>query len=166
MNEKTSTTIQIDSLPSPSSTLTTPLPDPKAPGLGKAVSEKSQAKGASEKMKEELEEDDDDAQIQRIFKKGPRSPENDAWLPSRVALWWLNGFFWQGYKKRVEEDDLYEMLDRDKAGYLGRILTQSWEAEKKRAASKGKGPSLLRATVATFWTRYYSCVIGMELGGN
>ncbi|KAF9121964.1 hypothetical protein BGW39_010133 [Mortierella sp. 14UC] len=87
-------------------------------------------------------------------------------MPSRISLWWLNGFFWRGYKKRVEEDDLYEMLDHDRAGYLGRILTENWEAEKKRATLKGNGkePSLLRATVVTFWRRYYSCIIGMELG--
>ncbi|KAG0377306.1 hypothetical protein BGX24_006350 [Mortierella sp. AD032] len=87
-------------------------------------------------------------------------------MPSRVSLWWLNGFFSRGYKQRVEEDDLYEMLDRDKAGYLGRILTENWVAEKKRAALKGNGkePSLLRAVVITFWRRYYSCIIGMELG--
>ncbi|KAF9136615.1 hypothetical protein BG015_003069, partial [Linnemannia schmuckeri] len=127
MNEKTNTTIQVDSLPSPTSTLTAPLPDPAVPGLRKVASDKNGAKGSTEKKKaaDVEEEDDEFGGIQRIFKKGPYSPENTAWLPSRVTLWWLNGFFWRGYKKRVEEDDLYEMLDHDKA--------------------KGKEPSLLRA---------------------
>ncbi|KAF9090660.1 hypothetical protein BGX29_011350 [Mortierella sp. GBA35] len=158
MNEKTSTTVQVDDPPSPSSS-TTPRPDPKAPGLGKAASDEEKRKN-----KEALS-DDGIEDIDRIFKKGPISPENYAWLPSRISLWWLNGFFSRGYKKRVEEDDLYEMLDKDKAGYLGGLLGDSWVAEKKRTSLKGKEPSLLRAVVVTFWRRYYSCIIGMELGG-
>lgn len=164
MNEKTSTTVQVDNIPSPTSILTTPSPDPAVPGLGKAAPEKNGGKGSSSMMVDDTEEDDEFGGIQRIFKKGPYSPENTAWLPSRVSLWWLNGFFWRGYKKRVEEDDLYEMLDHDKAGFLGHALTENWVTEKQRAAKKGKKPSLLKAVVITFWRRYYSCIIGMELG--
>lgn len=166
MNEKTSTTVQVDNIPSPTSILTTPSPDPAVPGLGKAAPEKNGGKGSSSMMVDDTEEDDEFGGIQRIFKKGPYSPENTAWLPSRVSLWWLNGFFWRGYKKRVEEDDLYEMLDHDKAGFLGHALTENWVTEKQRAAKKGKEPSLLKAVVITFWRRYYSCIIGMELGGK
>lgn len=167
MNEKTSTTVQVDTLPSPTSTLTTPSPDPAVPGLGKAAPEKNGGKGSSSMKVDDTEEVDDEfGGIQRIFKKGPYSPENTAWLPSRISLWWLNGFFWRGYKKRVEEDDLYEMLDRDMAGFLGHALTENWVAEMQRAAKKGKEPSLLRAVVMTFWRRYYSCIIGIELGGK
>ncbi|KAF8928714.1 hypothetical protein BGZ47_001460, partial [Haplosporangium gracile] len=122
-------------------------------GLRKVASDKNGGKGSTEKKNAavvEEEEDDEFEGIQRIFKKGPYSPENTAWLPSRVALWWLNGFFWRGYKKRVEEDDLYEMRDQDKAGFLGRALTENWVAEKKRAARKGKEPSLLRAIIINF----------------
>jgi hypothetical protein len=168
MDEKKSATVQVDSFPSPNSTLTTPSPDPEVPGLGKAAPEKNGGKGSNEKkVNADADADDDEFEgIQRIFKKGPYSPENTAWLPSRVTLWWLNGFFRRGYKKRVEEDDLYEMLERDKAGNLGRALTENWEAEKNRAARKGKEPSLLRAVVATFWRSYYTSVIFMELGGK
>ncbi|KAG0073280.1 hypothetical protein BGZ90_011638 [Linnemannia elongata] len=86
-------------------------------------------------MVDDTEEDDEFGGIQRIFKKGPYSPENTAWLPSR---------------KRVEEDDLYEMLDHDKAGFLGHALTENWVAEKQRAAKKGKEPSLLKAVIINF----------------
>ncbi|KAG0281307.1 hypothetical protein BGZ96_001186 [Linnemannia gamsii] len=163
MNEKKSTTVEVDRVLYPTSTLTTPSPVPEIPGSGKAASEKNGGKGANEKKADD-EDDDEFEGIQRIFKKGPYSPENTAWLPSRVSLWWLNGFFKRGYKKRVEEDDLYEMRDNNTAGYLGRALTEKWDAEKQRAALKGKEPSLLRAVVATFWRTYYTCVIGMELG--
>lgn len=164
MSKKKNTTVQVDRVLSPTSTLTTPLPDPEIPSLGKAASEKNGDKGSNETK---VDDDDDEFEgIQRIFNKGPYSPENNAWLLSRVSLWWLNGFFKRGYKKRVEEDDLYEMLDHNKAGYLGRALTENWEAERQRAALKGKEPSLLRAVVATFWRSYYTCIMGMELGGK
>ncbi|KAF9176593.1 hypothetical protein BGZ49_006130, partial [Haplosporangium sp. Z 27] len=99
-----------------------------------------------------------------LFKKGPVSPENFAWLPSRIFLWWLNGFFAKGYKKRIGEDDLYEMLDRNKSGVLAGGVLKNWAIEQKKAALKGRPPSLLRALIMTFWSRYYTCIIGMECG--
>lgn len=101
------------------------------------------------------------------FKKGPVSPEGFAWLPSRLTLWWLNTLFRTGYRQRIEEDDLYEMLDHNKSSALTHALMEKWEAEKKKASLKtGKEPSLLRAVFKTFWRRYYTSAIGVELGGN
>ncbi|KAI8599078.1 P-loop containing nucleoside triphosphate hydrolase protein [Dissophora ornata] len=113
---------------------------------------------------EKAGDSEDDEHMYTLFKKGPVSPENFAWIPSRLTLWWLNGFFKKGYKKRIEEDDLYEMLDYNKSGVLAHALMEKWEAEKTRATSKGKTPSLLRAVIRTFWRRYYTCIIGMEAG--
>ncbi|KAF9430749.1 hypothetical protein BGZ76_000723 [Entomortierella beljakovae] len=107
---------------------------------------------------------DEEQHMYTLFKKGPISPENTAWVPSRLTLWWLNGFFKRGYKHRIEENDLYEMLDRNKSSTLTYNLSEKWEAEKKRAALKGKNPSLFRALIMTFWRRYYTCIIGMECG--
>ncbi|KAF9928278.1 hypothetical protein FBU30_002500 [Linnemannia zychae] len=162
MNEKSSTTVQIDNSSSHFSTQTNPLPESK--DSEKAESKKSKEKEFSNHEKRGEFIDGEESGIRRIVNKGPYSPENTAWLPSRVTLWWMNEFFWRGYKKRVEEDDLYEMLDRDTAGFLGHALTENWVTEKKRAALKGKTPSLLRAVIITFWRRYYTCIIGMELG--
>ncbi|KAG0056681.1 hypothetical protein BGZ83_003924 [Gryganskiella cystojenkinii] len=111
-----------------------------------------------------LSDEEEHGFIKRLFPKGPVSPENFAWMPSRLILWWLNGFFWQGYKKRIQEDDLYEMLDYNKSGVLAGQLQAKWETEKKRAMLKGETPSLIRATIMTFWRRYYTCVIGIECG--
>ncbi|KAG0367050.1 P-loop containing nucleoside triphosphate hydrolase protein [Gamsiella multidivaricata] len=105
-----------------------------------------------------------DDRMYTLFKKGPVSPQNFAWLPSRLSLWWLNGFFARGYRHRIEEDDLYEMLDHNKSGVLAHGLMHQWEQEQQRAAAKKKTPSLLRAVVKTFWDRYYTCIIGLELG--
>ncbi|KAG0327756.1 hypothetical protein BG000_000802, partial [Podila horticola] len=98
------------------------------------------------------------------FKRGPVSPENYASGPSRLILWWMNGLFRQGYKNRIEEDDLYEMLDRNKAGFLAEGLMEQWNQEQARAKEKGRKPSLLRAVFWAFWERYYTIPIGLELG--
>ncbi|KAF8951702.1 hypothetical protein BGZ52_010208 [Haplosporangium bisporale] len=82
-----------------------------------------------------------------LFKKGPVSPENFASAPSQLILWWLNGLFWKGYHKRIEEDDLYEMLDRNKAGFLAQGLMEQWKFEQARAKEKNRKPSLLRAVI-------------------
>ncbi|KAF9956927.1 hypothetical protein BGZ72_002340 [Mortierella alpina] len=98
------------------------------------------------------------------FKKGPVSPEASASWLSKLTLWWLGGLFKTGYKRQLEEDDLYEMLDHNKAAFLYAGLSEHWEMEKKRAKLKGKQPSLLRATVKNFWRRYVAAAIGIELG--
>jgi len=99
------------------------------------------------------------------FNRGPVSPENYASAPSRLFLWWLNGLFWQGYKKRIEEKNLYEMLDRKKAGFMAERLMEKWNQEQARAKEKGRKPSLIRAVFWAFWRQYYTVPIGLELGG-
>ncbi|KAF9575849.1 hypothetical protein EC968_001232 [Mortierella alpina] len=76
----------------------------------------------------------------------------------------MNSLFKTGYKRQLEEDDLWEMLDHNKAAYLHAGLSEQWEMEKKKAKLKGRQPSLLRATVKNFWRRYVAAVIGIELG--
>ncbi|KAF9988832.1 hypothetical protein BGZ75_008458 [Mortierella antarctica] len=76
----------------------------------------------------------------------------------------MNGLFKTGYKRQLEEDDLYEMLDHNKAAFLHAGLSEQWEMEKKKAKLKGRQPSLLRATIKNFWRRYVAAVIGIELG--
>ncbi|KAG0261912.1 hypothetical protein BG011_000532 [Mortierella polycephala] len=102
--------------------------------------------------------------LDTLFKKGPYSPENTAPLFSRVTLWWLNGLFRTGYKRQIEEDDLYEMLDRNTSTVLCKGMNESWEREQKQAKLKDRNPSLLRAVVKNFWRRYYTSTITLELG--
>ncbi|KAG0196954.1 hypothetical protein BGX28_009530, partial [Mortierella sp. GBA30] len=105
-----------------------------------------------------------DDHLDTLFKRGPVSPENSAYWPSRIILWWMGGLFRVGYKRQLEEDDLYEMLDKNKAATLYQGMSESWKREQKRAKLKGKRPSLIRTTVKAFWRRYYSAAIGMEVG--
>ncbi|KAF9361387.1 hypothetical protein BGX34_007153 [Mortierella sp. NVP85] len=106
----------------------------------------------------------EDDHLNASFKRGPDSPENYAWFLSRVTLWWLNDLFRKGYRRRIEEDDLYEMMDHDKSGVLTHALMENWEAAKKKAALKGKTPSLLKTVIKTFWRRYYTAAVGLFCG--
>ncbi|KAK3822282.1 MAG: P-loop containing nucleoside triphosphate hydrolase protein [Linnemannia elongata] len=87
-------------------------------------------------------------------KEGPVSPENRASLPSRLTLWWFNDFFRIGYRRQIQEEDLYQMLDYRRTEVLGQGLVDNWEAEKQSASVKGRRPSLLRALVWSFWRQY------------
>lgn len=37
---------------------------------------------------------------------------------------WLNPLFWIGYKRRLEEDDMYEVLEEDRSEKLGQDLNR------------------------------------------
>ncbi|KAG0211857.1 hypothetical protein BGX28_007312 [Mortierella sp. GBA30] len=101
-----------------------------------------------------------------FFKRGPVSPENWACWSSRIILWWMGSLFRIGYRRRLEEDDIYEMLDRNKVAPLHQAMSENWEREQQRAKLKSERPSLIRTTAWTFWRRHYFAVISMELRGT
>jgi len=100
-------------------------------------------------------------------KKGLVSPENGANALSWITLWWLNGIYRKGYKRQIEEEDLYLVLDKNRSQVLSSQLNHQWQLERKRASAskKNQTPSLVRVTFKTFWGRYYSSMIGLEFGG-
>lgn len=99
-------------------------------------------------------------------KEGPISPEVNANILSLWTMWWINGLFRTGYKRQIQEDDLYQLLDQRKAHILGGLLLGHWEEEKARAKGKNRIPSLLRALVKSFWRRYLPGYICLEIGGT
>ncbi|KAF9083706.1 hypothetical protein BGX23_011210 [Mortierella sp. AD031] len=94
---------------------------------------------------------------------GTISPEKEANLLSRWTLWWMNGLFRIGYTRQLQEDDLYQMLDRRRTEVLGQMVFDNWEAEKKNARLKNRRPSLLRALFHSFWRRYLPGFIWLEI---
>ncbi|KAF9932287.1 hypothetical protein FBU30_008582, partial [Linnemannia zychae] len=100
---------------------------------------------------------------QKVSQEGPISPENDANIFSRWTFWWLNDLFRTGYRRQIQQDDLYEIIDRRKTAVLGQMLFDNWETEKKSAFAKNRKPSLLRAIVKSFWRRYLPALICLEI---
>ncbi|KAF9436204.1 hypothetical protein BGZ76_004588 [Entomortierella beljakovae] len=82
--------------------------------------------------------------------EGPISPEIHANLLQHWTLWWLNDIFRLGYKRPIQEQDLYQMLDNRQAHILGQQLNDNWEHVKRDASIKKKNPSLLKAIIISF----------------
>nr|CAD7393055.1 unnamed protein product [Timema cristinae] len=77
-----------------------------------------------------------------------------SFLFSLYVFMWMKEFLWTGYKRDLEQSDLYEPLKIDLSENLGDDLERVWEEEQSRALQKGKSPSLLRAIFVTFWKQY------------
>ncbi|XP_047107556.1 ATP-binding cassette sub-family C member 4-like [Schistocerca piceifrons] len=75
---------------------------------------------------------------------------------SKLFLWWTRKLLWKGYRRELEEHDLYTPLENDQSQVLGNRLERAWKKEiaKARQAGKGKKPSLLSAIFRAFWLQY------------
>ncbi|KYN18976.1 hypothetical protein ALC57_08649 [Trachymyrmex cornetzi] len=65
---------------------------------------------------------------------------------------WTQKIFRTGYKKDLEETDLYATLTQDKTNNLGEIIGKAWEREVESCAKKKNGskPQLLRVLLRCF----------------
>lgn len=72
---------------------------------------------------------------------------------SKIFFWWLNPTFRTGYKRRLEIDDLFNVVKADSSEDLGNRLEREWERELKKTQTGGK-PSLLKALVRMFGFQY------------
>lgn len=71
---------------------------------------------------------------------------------NRSADRWIFKLFVTGYKKELEESDLYSPLREDKSSYLGQRIVKNWDIELKRWEKKkdGSKPSLFRVLYKCF----------------
>ncbi|XP_078589212.1 ATP-binding cassette sub-family C member 4-like [Branchiostoma floridae x Branchiostoma japonicum] len=74
----------------------------------------------------------------RLQKPNPLATANTL---SRLLFWWLNPLFKVGYKRKLEEDDMFNVLYEDSSCKLRTDLESSWNMEK----SEYSKPRLLRA---------------------
>ncbi|KAF9380843.1 hypothetical protein CPC16_010129, partial [Podila verticillata] len=82
------------------------------------------------------------------------SPEMRASLISFLTYTWMNPLFMTGYRRQLQEEDLWDMAPQWTAGTVGPELTACWNNEKARAAAKNQQPSLIRAML-WFLLPYY-----------
>ncbi|NXC15405.1 MRP4 protein, partial [Corythaeola cristata] len=67
---------------------------------------------------------------------------------------WLNPLFIIGHKRRLEEDDMYNVLPEDSSEKLGEELQWYWDKEVQKAKKRGKMPHLTKAIILCYWKSY------------
>ncbi|XP_042110943.1 ATP-binding cassette sub-family C member 4-like isoform X2 [Ovis aries] len=82
------------------------------------------------------------------------NPLQDANFCSRLFFCWLNPLFKIGYKRRLEEDDMYSVLPEDRSQHLGEELQGYWDQEVLRAEKDAREPSLMKAILKCHWKSY------------
>uniref|UniRef100_A0AAA9TA26 Multidrug resistance-associated protein 4 n=1 Tax=Bos taurus TaxID=9913 RepID=A0AAA9TA26_BOVIN len=82
------------------------------------------------------------------------NPLQDANFCSRLFFCWLNPLFKIGYKRRLEEDDMYSVLPEDHSQHLGEELQGYWDQEVLRAEKDAREPSLMKAIFKHHWKSY------------
>uniref|UniRef100_A0A7N8XUN0 Multidrug resistance-associated protein 4 n=1 Tax=Mastacembelus armatus TaxID=205130 RepID=A0A7N8XUN0_9TELE len=70
------------------------------------------------------------------------------------SLRWLNPLFRTGYKRRLEEDDMYEVLEEDRSERLGQDLQRYWDHEIQKAAKEMRTPKLTKVIIQCYWKSY------------
>uniref|UniRef100_A0A3B5LW02 Uncharacterized protein n=1 Tax=Xiphophorus couchianus TaxID=32473 RepID=A0A3B5LW02_9TELE len=81
--------------------------------------------------------------------------------PAHQEAYWLNPLFRVGYKRRLEEDDMYRVLPEDASQRLGEELQRFWNQEVEQAVKDLRPPSLARALIHCYWKPY--SLIGMYI---
>uniref|UniRef100_A0A8D1DXB2 Cystic fibrosis transmembrane conductance regulator n=1 Tax=Sus scrofa TaxID=9823 RepID=A0A8D1DXB2_PIG len=89
-----------------------------------------------------------------VYPEVKPNPLRDANVCSRVLFCWLNPLFRVGYKRRLEEDDMYSVLPEDRSAHLGEELRGYWDQEVSRAEKDSREPSLIKAIIKCYWKPY------------
>ncbi|XP_057709528.1 ATP-binding cassette sub-family C member 4-like isoform X3 [Corythoichthys intestinalis] len=82
------------------------------------------------------------------------NPSSKANLFSKLFFCWLNPLFKTGYKRRLEENDMYKVLPEDASDRLGEELQWYWNHEMKIAIKEQRQPELTRALINCYWRSY------------
>ncbi|VVC32361.1 ABC transporter type 1, transmembrane domain,ABC transporter-like,P-loop containing nucleoside triphosphate [Cinara cedri] len=78
------------------------------------------------------------------------NPRIRANILEMLTFSWLFDIFKTGYKRDLEETDLYLTMNTHKASYLGSVLEKKWKAELIYAKNANRKPSLLRVLIRIF----------------
>ncbi|XP_035673618.1 multidrug resistance-associated protein 4-like isoform X1 [Branchiostoma floridae] len=89
-------------------------------------------------------------------KTRPRKPNPmlSANFMSRASFSWLDPLFAKGYRKRLEESDLYNVIEEESSQKLGGDLERAWQKELDLATTTWKPPSFQRALLQCFGFKY------------
>ncbi|KAM3862000.1 ATP-binding cassette sub-family C member 4-like [Diretmus argenteus] len=92
--------------------------------------------------------------MEPLRKEARDNPSVTANLLSKIFFCWLNPLFRIGYKKKLQEDDLYKVLPEDGSERLGEELQCYWDREVQRAAKDLRTPKLTNVLIQCYWRSY------------
>ncbi|XP_030057237.1 ATP-binding cassette sub-family C member 4 [Microcaecilia unicolor] len=89
--------------------------------------------------------------VRKVEKQNPMQTAN---FCSKLFFCWLNSLFLIGYKRKLEEDDMYNVLPEDGSERLGEELQWYWDKEIQRAQKEARKPHLSKAIIRCHWKSY------------
>ncbi|XP_045910385.1 ATP-binding cassette sub-family C member 4-like isoform X2 [Micropterus dolomieu] len=92
--------------------------------------------------------------MEPLRKEAQDNPSASANLLSKIFFCWLNPLFRIGYKRKLQEDDMYEILPEDGSDRLGEELQWYWNREVQKAAKDLRPPGLAKVLVQCYWRSY------------
>ncbi|CAH1248177.1 ABCC4 [Branchiostoma lanceolatum] len=93
--------------------------------------------------------------MDKKFTKDKPNPLAKAGLLSKVFFWWLNPLFKTGYKRTLQEDDMFNVLYDDSSQKQTEDLEREWQKELDQGKESPKRlPSLRRALFRVFGAKY------------
>uniref|UniRef100_A0A8D0AYB3 Cystic fibrosis transmembrane conductance regulator n=1 Tax=Sander lucioperca TaxID=283035 RepID=A0A8D0AYB3_SANLU len=92
--------------------------------------------------------------IMEKVKKDKTNPAATASILSKIFFWWLNPLFRIGRKRKLEEDDMYEVLTEDRSEKLGQDLQRCWDHQLQMATKELRTPSLAKGIIKCYWKPY------------
>ncbi|KAM6934339.1 ATP-binding cassette sub-family C member 4-like [Xenentodon cancila] len=92
--------------------------------------------------------------MEPLQKEAKDNPSASANLLSKIFFCWLNPLFRLGYKKKLEEDDMFTVLPEDASDRLGEELQTYWNQEVQQAAKDLRPPRLTKALIQCYWRPY------------
>uniref|UniRef100_A0A8C2XIA3 Multidrug resistance-associated protein 4 n=1 Tax=Cyclopterus lumpus TaxID=8103 RepID=A0A8C2XIA3_CYCLU len=92
--------------------------------------------------------------MEPLRKEVKDNPSASANLLSKIFFCWLNPLFRIGYQRKLEEDDMYNVLPEDASHRLGEELQWYWNREVQQAAKDLRPPKLAKVLVQCYWRSY------------
>ncbi|KAL6455854.1 hypothetical protein MHYP_G00357050 [Metynnis hypsauchen] len=92
--------------------------------------------------------------MEPVSKDAKTNPAASANVLSQIFFCWLNPLFRIGYKRRLEEDDMFRVLPEDGSKRLGEELQSYWDREVQMATKDLRTPKLTKAIMKCYWKSY------------
>ncbi|MEQ2273001.1 Multidrug resistance-associated protein 4 [Xenotaenia resolanae] len=92
--------------------------------------------------------------MENVRKDVKENPVATANILSKIFFCWLNPLFRIGYKRRLEEEDMYELLQEDRSEVLGQELQRYWDREVQKGTKEMRTPGLTKVIIQCYWKSY------------